>query len=81
MRAKVIFAITLIIVGLILILAVPTVYEGPLLVYITEQHAIRLVDAIGLAMAVPSWLYLNVLVARLWAKRRKRGNSRANDKQ
>jgi len=81
MRAKVIFAITLIIVGLILILAVPTVYEGPLLVYITEQHAIRLVDAIRLTVAIPSWLYLNVPVVRLWAKRRKPGNAGANDKQ
>jgi hypothetical protein len=33
-----------------------------MLLYINEQHAIRLVDALGLAVAVPSWLYLNLLV-------------------
>jgi len=65
MRAKVIVAIALVIVGLVLILAVPTAYEGPLLLYINEQHAIRLVDAIGLALAIPSWLYLKFFVIRL----------------
>ena len=81
MRAKVLFAIASIIAGLILILVVPTCYEGPLLVSISEQHAIRLVDAIGLAVAIPSWLYLNVLLVRLRAKRRKAGNTGANVKQ
>ena len=64
MRGKVIAAITLAIVGLGVILIVPTTYEGPLLLYINEQHAIRLVDAIGLMIAIPSWLYLNLLVLR-----------------
>jgi hypothetical protein len=57
--------------GLILILVVPTVYEGPLLLYINEQHAIRLMDAVGLVLAVPSWLYLNLIAVRLWARRRR----------
>jgi hypothetical protein len=71
MRGKVVAAIALVVVGLAIILVVPTAYEGPLLLYINEQHAIRLVDAMGLAVAIPSWLYLNLLVLRLWARRRK----------
>jgi hypothetical protein len=71
MLRKVIIAAALVIVGLVVILVVPTAYEGPLLLYINEQHAIRLVDALGLAVAVPSWLYLSVLVVRLWSRRRK----------
>jgi hypothetical protein len=64
-------AIALVLTGLIIILAVPTVYEGPLLLYISEQHAIRLMDAVGLVLAVPSWLYLNLIVFRIWGRRRR----------
>ena len=81
MRTKVIVAIVLVAVGLVLILAVPTAYEGPLLLSITEQHAIRLVDAIGLAVAVLSWLYLNFLIVRLWTRRRKLRNPSTADTQ
>ncbi len=68
---RVFIATALVLGGVTLILAVPTAYEGPLLVYINEQHAIRLVDALGLILAVPSWLYLNLLVVRVWARRRR----------
>ena len=71
MQIKVIVAIVLVVIGLVLTLAVPTAYEGPLLISITEQHAIRLVDAVGLAVAILSWLYLNWLIVRLWTKQRK----------
>lgn len=81
MRTKVIVAIVLVAVGLVLILAVPTAYEGPLLLSITEQHAIRLVDAIGLAVAILSWLYLNFLIVRLWTRRRKLRNPSTTDTQ
>jgi hypothetical protein len=67
---RILAATALVLTGLTLILAVPTAYEGPSLLYINEQHAIRLVDALGLILAVPAWLYLNVLVVRLWARRR-----------
>ena len=73
-RRKIAGAIALVVLGLVIILAVPTAYEGPLLLYINEQHAIRLVDAMGLAMAVPAWLYLNWYVVRLWARGRKVNN-------
>lgn len=63
-RQRVTLAIVLIVVGLVVILGVPARCEGPLLLYINEQHAIRLVDALGLAMAVPAWLYLIVRVRR-----------------
>lgn len=66
-----IVAATLVLVGLLILLVIPTACEGPLLLYINELHSVRLVDAIGLAVAVPAWLYLNVLIVRLW---RKRGN-------
>ncbi len=56
--------------GVILIFVVPTAHEGPLLIYINERHAIRLVDALGLTLAVPGWLYINVLLFRRWRKRR-----------
>jgi len=63
-------AAALVLVGLLIIGVVPTAWEGPLLLYINEQHSIRLADAVGLAVAVPSWLYLNVLAVRLWKRRR-----------
>lgn len=71
-------AIALILAGLTLILAVPTVYEGSLLLYINEQHAIRLLDAIGLVLAVSSWLYLNLIAARQWVRRRRENVESAN---
>jgi len=72
LTGRILAAIALMLTGLVLIVAVPTVYEGPLLLYINEQHAIRLVDAVGLILTIPSWLYLNVIVVRLWAERRRR---------
>ncbi|MCL0060933.1 ABC transporter permease [Dehalococcoidia bacterium] len=77
-REKIVGAIVLVVLGLVIILAVPTAYEGPMLLYINEQHAIRLVDAIGLAIGVPSWLYLNLLVVRLGARRRESSNKQAD---
>ena len=71
LTAQILVAVAFVLTGLILILVVPAVYEGPLLLYINEQHAIRLVDALGLVLAVPSWLYLNVITVRLWAERRR----------
>ncbi len=71
-------AIALILAGLTLILAVPTVYEGSLQLYINEQHAIRLLDAIGLVLAVSSWLYLNLIAARQWVRRRRENVESAN---
>jgi len=53
-----------VLVGVVIILAVPTAYEGSLLFYINEQHSIRVVDAVGLVLAVPSWLYLNLVLFR-----------------
>lgn len=67
---RILAAIVLVLIGVTIILAVLTVYEGPLLLYINEQHAIRLMDAIGLILAVPSWLYLNLSVVRLGVGRR-----------
>jgi len=64
-RRRVIAAVALIAVGLAVILAVSPPHEGPLLLYINEQHAIRLVDAIGLVIAIPAWLYLVLLVRKL----------------
>ena len=71
LTGRILAAIAFVLTGLTLVLAVPTIYEGPLLLYINEQHAIRLVDAVGLILAVPSWLYLNLIVVRLWAERRR----------
>ena len=71
LTTRILVAVAFVLTGLILILVVPTMYEGPLLLYINEQHAIRLVDAVGLILAVPSWLYLNLIAVRLWAERRR----------
>lgn len=76
---KVIIALAFFAVGLAVVFAVPTAYEGPLLLPINEQHAIRLVDAIGLGMAIPSWLYLNLFIIRRWTMRRKLRNRTTND--
>jgi len=70
---RIIVAVGLVVVGLALIFVVPTAYEGPMWLYINERHAIRLMDALGLGMMVPSWLYLNLVVLRSWAERRKKG--------
>jgi hypothetical protein len=71
LRPRIIAAIALVLSGLTIILTVPTVYEGPLLLYINEQHAIRLLDAIGLVLAVPSWLYLNLIAVRQSVRQRR----------
>jgi len=73
MRKHLVMAIACVLVGLAIIV-IPAAYEGPLLLYINEQHAIRLLDAIGLAVAVPSWLYLNVLLVRWLVRRRAAGH-------
>ncbi len=69
MRRRIAVAITLLVSGVVILLAIPPAYEGPLLLYFNAQHAIRLVDGIGLAIAIPPWLYLNWLVLRRWARR------------
>jgi len=61
----------LVLVGIIIIFGVPTKYEGPLLLYINEQHSTRLMDAIGLALLIPGWLYLNLFFFRQWIKKKK----------
>ena len=71
LTARSVAAIALVLTGVTIILAVPTAYEGPLLLHINEQHAIRLMDAVGLVLAVPSWLYLNLIVFRMWARWRR----------
>ena len=60
-----------ILAGVPIILCISTCYEGPLLLYINEQHAVRLMDALGLILAVPSWLYLNFMLYEWWAKKGK----------
>jgi hypothetical protein len=79
MGVNVIIAMVFFAVGLAVVFAVPTAYEGPLLLPITEQHAIRLVDAIGLGMSIPSWLYLNLLLMRWWRMRQKSSNRTTKD--
>jgi len=74
MRKRVIMSIVLVVVGLAIVFGVPTAYEGPMLLYINEQHAIRLVDALGLVVMVPAWLYFNLLALRVWTGRRKPNN-------
>ena len=59
-------SVGLLIAGLAIVLVMPAVYEGPMLLYINKKHAIRLVDAVGLVLAVPSWLYLNLALFRWW---------------
>jgi len=76
---RILAAIVLVLIGVTIILVVPTVYEGLLLLYINEQHAIRLMDAIGLILAVPSWLYLNLVLVRLWVRRRRENVESATD--
>jgi len=76
---KVVIAIVFLAVGIAVVFAVPTAYEGPLLLSISEQHAIRLADAIGLGVAILSWLYLNLLLVRWWMTRRKLRNMTTDD--
>ncbi len=65
---KVVVAAALVLAGLLIILVVPVAWEGPLLL-LNGQPGLRLVDAVGLAVAVPSYLYLNLAVVRLLKKR------------
>jgi hypothetical protein len=71
MSKQVSLAVFLVFVGIALVIAIPTPAEGPLLVSISDKHGIRLVDAIGLALGIPSWLYLNLLALRFLIKRLK----------
>ncbi|MGD2252318.1 MAG: hypothetical protein PVF70_05310 [Anaerolineales bacterium] len=69
MMKRAILAAFLVFVGVLLIFAVPTDMEGPMLLFINVEHGIRLVDAIGLALALPAWGYLNFLAIRFLIKR------------
>jgi hypothetical protein len=75
MRGKIIGSMALVVIGVGIVLIVPTAHEGPMLLYINEQHAICLVDALGLAVAIPAWFYLNWFVLQLWVGRRKSSNT------
>ena len=69
MRIKTI--ILLIIIGTILVLLIPQKYEGPMLLYINKNHSIRLMDGLGLMLAIPAWFYLNLLLLRHITRKRK----------
>ena len=71
MSRRAVVASLLLCAGVILIFAVPTPAEGPMLLFLTDEHAIRLVDALGLALAVPSWFYLNILAIRFLVRLKK----------
>jgi hypothetical protein len=71
MNKRVVIAAFLVLVGVVLIFAVPTAIEGPMLVFINVEHGIRLVDAIGLTLAIPSWFYLNLLALQFLINRLK----------
>lgn len=71
MNKRVVIASFLVLAGVVLVFAVPTAYEGPMLIFINVDHGIRLVDAIGLTLAVPSWIYLNFLALEYLIKRSK----------
>ena len=64
MYRRFVIPVAFVLVGAVIIFGVPTAYEGPLLLYINEQHSIRVADAVGLIIAVPSWLYLNLVLFR-----------------
>lgn len=68
-------AIACILAGVAMLLAVPDGYEGPLLVRLNAAHAIRLVDALGLLLAVPAVCYLEVIGLRwLWRRAARRAD-------
>jgi len=71
MYRRLLILAALVVIGVVIILAIPTAYEGPLLLYISEQHAIRVADAVGLVLAVPSWLYLSLVLIHRWVRERK----------
>ena len=71
MYKRFLIPVALVLVGITVILAVPTAYEGSLLLYINEQHSIRLVDAIGLVLALAGWLYLNLVLFQWWIRKKK----------
>jgi len=52
------------------VLALPDAYEGPLLVRISEGHAIKLLDALGLILLIPGAVLLARGVVRMLARTR-----------
>lgn len=54
MKKRVVLATLFVAIGFILIFAVPTPAEGPTLIFLSDEHAIRFIDAIGLMLALPS---------------------------
>ena len=59
---KLIIAFLLVILSIAIIFAIPTKFEGPLLIYINKIHEIRLVDMVGLLIGIPAWLYINFFI-------------------
>ncbi len=64
MKKRVVLATLFVAIGFILIFAVPTPAEGPTLIFLSDEQAIRFIDAIGLMLALPSWFYLNLIALR-----------------
>jgi len=54
-------ALGLLLLGCALIVIVPAGWKGPVLIPIDQTHAVRLMDAAGLAGASLGWLWLNAL--------------------
>jgi len=71
MYRRFLIPVAFILVGVVILLGVPTAYEGPLLLYINQQHTIQLSDAVGLTLVVSSWLYLNLILFRWWVSKRR----------
>jgi hypothetical protein len=69
-RRAFIAALGLLLLGCALIVVVPAGWKGPVLIPIDQTHAVRLMDAVGLAGATLGWLWLNGLENKRRAARR-----------
>ncbi len=48
--------------GVAILFGVPSAYEGPLIISLTDEHAIRVVDAVGLVLVLAAnFLFLKML--------------------
>jgi hypothetical protein len=63
-RWKSFLAFGAMVIGCGIIVLLPAAYKGPQLILIDDRHAMHLMDAVGLVIAIPSWWYLNLLAVR-----------------
>jgi hypothetical protein len=76
-----ILALGLLLAGCAIVVVFPAAWKGPVLVQIDTTHALRLLDAIGLAIGTLAYLWLNAVESRRRAARRQAAQQRQSGRR